>query len=400
MIRKPGNDRRSVCFITQTSGFGGVELHTLKLMEMLIDRGYQIELIECLHDKYDRFIADRGWEDCVFRYHVDIRVTDSGRKWRKILGSIRSSTLIFPKGGFYMGGVGFMRQCRRVFRSVIFIEHLEIPLVARRTSVKHFGLIPGVSLWWYKQWIIRKLKAFYSNHTADRIIAVSNAVKSSLLRQFPYTPGRIEVVHNGVDWQRLQRVEKYAAIARERLGIPVGAFVFGMITRLAVVKRIDIALRALGLLLERDPDRSIYLVIAGEGDECGPLKILAGRLGLDERVKFTGYILDVRDVLFACDSILFTSSLEGLPLGLLEGMAAGCVPVVTNVSGMPEAVDSPDLGIVVTPDSVEEVCDAMESLVGLDRERLLQMGSNAAGKVRQQFDMSTCYTRTLELCGL
>ncbi|MDR2876758.1 MAG: glycosyltransferase family 4 protein [Chromatiales bacterium] len=395
-------DPNSVCFITQTGAVGGVAIHTMRLMEALLSRGYRIELIQCRYHGFDSWhegLASTA-RKAVSILHVGFHVNAPPGAWRPVMGALNSATLIFPKGGNFMGGIGLLRLWRRTFSHLYFIEHLEAPPVPERSSARYFGVIPGLGLWWYKRWLTHKVRAWYANRLVDRIIAVSEKVKGRLLEDWQYTPGKIVVVRNGVYWQHFIRDEERGHACRVRCDIPSDGFVFGMVTRLSEEKGIDIALRALRYAMDSVLGRRPYLLIAGGGPQANELQALSAALGVDENVRFIGFISDVRDVLFASDVILFSSRLEGLPLGLLEGMAAGCVPVVTQVSGMPEVVDSSEIGFVVSPESPVELGEAMKNVMTLDRDAFERLRNNAVQRVRENFDAAKSYVAILDVCGL
>src|SRR5207253_3088077 len=139
------------------------------------------------------------------------------------------------------------------------------------------------------------------------------------------------------------------------------------------------------------------LVIAGEGYQAEQLKALAQDLGLQDRARFIGFASRPEDMLSGCDVILFSSRVEGLPLGLLQGMAAGCVPIVTRISGMPEAVNSRDVGWVVTPEDPADLCAAMSRVLSLDGHVLSRMRENVVRRVREHFDLAESHRRFLEV---
>lgn len=208
------------------------------------------------------------------------------------------------------------------------------------------------------------------------------------------------VVRNGVSWREFGRNAEIGMSYRRHLDIPDGACVFGMITRLAEVKGIDIALRALALLARKEAGKPAYLIVAGDGPDREKLGTLARELDVESRVRFVGFVTDRVQVLSSYDVILFPSRREGLPLGLLEAMAAGCVPIVTRISGMPEVVDSPQIGSVVATESPEALCVAMGEMLNMERATFLRLSRNAQENIQERFDVSECYRRIISVCGL
>lgn len=394
-------ENSSVCIITQNQGFGGMEVHTLGLINALIDRGYSIELITNRYHRYDELILSRGWQDKVDIVHTDLggilygdRI-DSGGWWRALSG-LRSEVLVFPKGNNNFGHIRLLRLCRRKFKKVIFIEHLEAIPRPPRSSRRWAGLIPGVGFWWHKRRFLSRLGSTF----ADRIIAVSGSVRGRLIEDLQYPPEKVVMVHNGVPWRELLRDEARGRAFRQRHQIPEGMFVFGMLTRLSQEKGIHTALQAMRRVVSKRPGCAVMLLIAGEGPLAQELKDLSSALNLQDHVRFIGFIQDPKEVLSGYDAILFSSRQEGLPLGLLEGMAAGCIPIVTRISGMPEAVNGLEIGWVVSPDSSEELSAAMLQLLELDTAELARMRENVTRRIQQHFDVAECYRQILDVCGL
>ena len=207
-------------------------------------------------------------------------------------------------------------------------------------------------------------------------------------------------VRNGVPWQEFTRNEQLGSAFRARHSVPGDAFVFGMIARLTYLKGIDVALHALHLLLEQGVGRAIRLVIAGTGSKESEYRALADQLGLTSLVVFAGFIDNPVEALSAYDVILFASRREGLPLALLEGMAAGCIPIVTRISGMPEAVNSDAIGRVVCPEDPRGLCAAMQDVLALHPAEITKMRRKAVDRIRESFDINASHRQIVDLCGL
>lgn len=396
--------REPICILTEAKAFGGVEIHTLGLIAALIETGYRVNLISCRHKYYDDLICNNGWGDRVHIIHTELSVgrgfgeegSSNIKGWIDLFRCISKGVLIFPKGNNAMGSLRFLRVCRSHFRKIVFIEHLEDPRAPKK-SRRLFGFIPiGIGLWWYREGLLKYLQPQY----ADLLIAVSDKIKQRLVEDWGNKPRKITVVRNGVSWRKFARNYEHQAAFRSAYHLPGNAFVFGMLARLRHEKGIDIALEAFRRLLQMVDGTPIYLVIAGRGPDEEELLHLRTELGLERYVIFTGFVSDVREVISGFDVILFSSRLEGLPIGLLEGMAAGCVPIVTRVSGMPEVVTSPDIGFVVTPEDPEDLAGAMREVLLLDEDSLAMLRANAVHRIRDAFDLDTCTKKILEVCGL
>ena len=170
----------------------------------------------------------------------------------------------------------------------------------------------------------------------DRIIAVGEDVRRALIENEGFPPGRVEVVYNGVDTSSFEESARHRESVRREIGVGAEDFVLMQVARLDPIKDHATAVRAVGRVAERRGD--VRLVIVGDGAEAGPIDELIRGLGLEDRVLRLGTRTDVPRLLGAADAVLLTSRSEGIPLTLIEGMAAGLPVVATRVGGVPEVV--------------------------------------------------------------
>jgi glycosyltransferase involved in cell wall biosynthesis len=145
-------------------------------------------------------------------------------------------------------------------------------------------------------------------------------------------------------------------------------------------------LQAFGNLAGDYPDAA--LVIVGDGPEGAALQAVARRLGIADRVTFTGRLSesDTLERIAAADILVLPSFMEGLPIVLMEAMAAGTAVVASRVAGIPELVKEGESGLLFTPSNWGELTDCMRRL--LDDEALRQRLATRAGTtVEEQFDI-------------
>jgi glycosyltransferase involved in cell wall biosynthesis len=115
------------------------------------------------------------------------------------------------------------------------------------------------------------------------------------------------------------------------------------------------------------------------------LRSLAVELNIHERVLFLGYRTDVPVVLRACDVFVLPSIAEGLPGALLEAMATGVPVIASRVGGVPEILNNPELGMMISPSSVGELTTAMERLRSMDEVERNDIGKALRERVRVEF---------------
>lgn len=389
-----------VCIITDTRAFGGTEVHTLSLIEALVGRGHTIQLVSCTFHCYDEPVAKMPWRDKVTITHAAGQTNDAApeaiERWASLLATVTAEVVVVPKGDYRSGSVEFFELCRRRFRRVCAIEHLEAEALPPVHVRKLMGVIPlGLGLWWYRRTKDRRRAAA----AVHRIVAVSAAVKNRLAGDWGIPAGKMVVVRNGVRWDQFTFDAGLRQSFRSAQALEPDVFVFGMLTRLVPAKAVDVAIRSVAALLTRQPTRQFLLVIAGEGEDRAALDALVRELGVGGHVRFVGHA-DSRTALSAFDVILFSSIREGLPLALLEGMASGAVPIVTAISGMPEAVSHPDLGWVVPPNHPEAMAEAMAAAMATSDERWQAMRHAVVRHVSREFDLESSRRRLCEALGL
>ena len=147
----------------------------------------------------------------------------------------------------------------------------------------------------------------------------------------------------------------HRARARLAVGVPREAFVVGSVARLEPEKDPVGLVRAFALLARAQP--RARLVVVGDGGLRGQLEAEVRVLGLDDQVRLLGQRLDAETLYPAFDVISLASRREGLPLALLEGMAAGVPAVATGVGGVPALLDG-GRGQAVPPQDPSALADA------------------------------------------
>jgi len=156
----------------------------------------------------------------------------------------------------------------------------------------------------------------------------------------------------------------------------------GLAARLVTEKGIDNAIRACAKL--RREDLSLTLKIAGRGGARREFENLAADLGIRDAVEFCGEISDMASFFRQVDIALMPSMAEGLPLFVLEAMAAGRPVVATNIAGIPEAVTNGVEGLLVPAGDVDAMADALGRLAR-SRELRLEMGARARMRAGKDF---------------
>jgi glycosyltransferase involved in cell wall biosynthesis len=193
----------------------------------------------------------------------------------------------------------------------------------------------------------------------ERVICVSKDLYEECLA-LKVPAERCLLIENGIDLADYSRTLTREE-ARRPLGISPERLVVGAIGRLSAEKGFDRLIRAVDRLIRVGLD--VELLIAGEGDEEPRLRALAAELGCSERVCLLGYQANVKELYQAFDVFALSSLREGLPNVLLEAMALEVPVLATSIAGVPRLIDDEKSGLLIQPDSVDELTSALDRLL-------------------------------------
>jgi glycosyltransferase involved in cell wall biosynthesis len=197
----------------------------------------------------------------------------------------------------------------------------------------------------------------------------------------PWRSAREVVIPNGIEVGPAPDAAQRAA-ARAELGLRPDDTVLGVVARLSPQKAHATLLRAVAALAPGRP--GLRLAVIGDGAERAALEALAAELGIAERVLFTGIRRDVRALLPGLDVSCLSSVHEGVPLVVLESMAAGLPVVATAVGALPELVRDGEDGLLVPAGDVDALAARLARLVD-EPELRAAMGARARTRAENDF---------------
>jgi sugar transferase (PEP-CTERM/EpsH1 system associated) len=222
-----------------------------------------------------------------------------------------------------------------------------------------------------------------------RYVAVSTDLGKWLRESVGIAPAKVVCIPNGID------IERYAGAAGSRelrslLGAfaPPGTLAVINVGRLDPVKDQAGLIAAFKLLCDSSPATAarLRLVIVGEGACRNDLETQIARLRLHGQVRLLGDRKDVPEILAECDVFALSSVAEGIPLTLLEAMAAGLPIVATRVGGVGEVVVDGVTGTLVEPSNPAALAHALRGYVE-DESRRGQRGDAGRQRVEQRFSL-------------
>lgn len=178
----------------------------------------------------------------------------------------------------------------------------------------------------------------------DRVVGVGEAVRQALIHNEGIPDRRVGVIYNGVNLVPFSNGRPDRLAVRREIGVGADDLVIFQVARLNYLKDHATALRTVARLRQNCPNARLVLV--GEGEERNAIQELIQKLDLPANVRLLGLRSDVHRLLATADLFLLTSISEGIPLTLIEAMAAGVPVVSTNVGGVPEVIEDAQTGLL------------------------------------------------------
>lgn len=217
-------------------------------------------------------------------------------------------------------------------------------------------------------WKARKIGSFIWNK-ADGILAISQAVKQSIMECENAPESRITTIPYYID------LERFRFAANNEKQTPKDEFIIGYVARLSPEKGQRVLLPALKLALEKNENIKLWLV--GDGSDRENLVNMAKELGIEEHVKFWGMRGDIPELLAQMDLFVLSSYNEGLGTVILEAMASGVLVIATDVGGVPEIIEHGENGVLFPVGDVEALAGEISRMINLDdaeRSRIIRKG--------------------------
>ncbi len=231
-----------------------------------------------------------------------------------------------------------------------------------------------------------------------KVIAVSEFVKREMIR-LGVPAKKIITVYNGIDLTGFKDTGDASRI-RQEFGLLQGQFVVGEVGRLGNDKGQHILIQAAKKVIKDNPDTAF--MIAGEDLTQGgryreKLEKLTGDLGLKKQVIFTGYRGDIAELMSTFDIFVLPSTFyEGLPVVILEAMAAKKAVIATTVGGNPEIVVDGQTGKLVPPLDADKLAEAITYFRN-HAQALKEMGEEGYKRVKQYFSLSEMLDKIMDI---
>jgi len=220
---------------------------------------------------------------------------------------------------------------------------------------------------------------------ADSLIVISNPLRDWGLRLKIGKAEQYTAIYSGIDITAFQKSFDIAAVKAE-FKISAGDKVVGMTAKLWPGKGHDNALAAAKEVLSKIA--GVSFVFVGDGELRSHLEQAAKKLGLEDKVIFTGFRDDIARLTAAFDIAILPSHFEGMGRSILEAMACAKPIIASRVGGIPDLVDDGINGILIPPNDSRALAQNLIKLLN-DESMRRKLGAAAKEKVSVRYDVNT-----------
>lgn len=257
-------------------------------------------------------------------------------------------------------------------------------------------------MWKYRMCLLNPLhrkilaleKESFENPNLEKIFANSHMVRKELLENYAVDPAKIEVVHNGVEWEEMKEPfsKREDAEVAKKFGLNPNSFHFLFIGNGYLRKGLGSLLEALSRIKTED----FHLSVVGKDNQAGRFQAKATRLGLKEKVRFFGSQENITPFYQLADSLVIPSFYDPFANVTVEALAMGLFVVSSKQNGGHEILDRENGTIV------EDLLD-FESFSRVLKNCLSHPKKGArAEKIRNSvahLDFSKQLNHLIDLCG-
>lgn len=219
----------------------------------------------------------------------------------------------------------------------------------------------------------------------QRAVACSESVQANVHKAFPPATRVMETIANGIEVpSHASPTSARTTELRQSFGLDDDAVIFATIGRLSEQKGYSYLVSAFAEHCRSHPESPARLVFLGEGELKDNLSRQAATEGAADKIVFAGFRDNIGELLEVIDVVVFSSLYEGLPIALLEAMAAKRCLVVTDIPGNLDAVRHDQEALVVPTATVEPLAAAIGQAAG-DATLRRRLGEAAGRRFEESF---------------
>lgn len=238
-----------------------------------------------------------------------------------------------------------------------------------------------------KQQLYLKYITKYQLASATGLIAVSKATKDDLIKKAGINPGKISVVYEGYDDNLFKPIKDDTLVnSLRQYKIKPGSY-FLFVGTTQPRKNLERLITAFNNLKNEN-----LVIVGSKGWLSDEIYHLPGKLGIEDSIKFLGYVpdVDMPAIYSGAKALTFPSLFEGFGLPILEAQACGCPVLTSNTSSMPEVAGKG--AIFVNPNSTQDIIRGIREIEEV-RDKIVKAGFENI----KRFSWEKCARQTLEV---
>jgi len=353
------NRRLNVCIIVPKLQIGGAEVQVLYLVKNLDRSIFRVML--CSLTRGDEAMEREAAGVVDHIYHLDFRWRKSPVSLKRLVDFLKRERIDIVHG--HLPLADFLGRIAGRFASV--------PIMITTEHGKHL---------WKNPFHLAAERLM--NHFTDARICVSRDIMDIRMKREGTPESKLRYIPNAVDVSKFESVPAEKASLMSEFGWRAEEPFVVSVGRLVEAKNYPLLIDAIDILRRSMPD--VRCLIVGEGDCREHIEERISERNIGSNAKLAGERRDVARILAAADVFVLSSIREGLPVSLLEAMAAGKAVVATEAGGIPDAVNNEENGILVPVNEAEALARALQRVLADEalRERL---ASRARKDVAERF---------------
>ena len=281
---------------------------------------------------------------------------------------------------------------------VVFGHFHPLAILGNYFALPYFLFVHGTDVRQIKNSIWQKIifKKVYAN--CRKIIANSEYLAKEI-KGLIGDKNKVAIIYPGINHSIFSEVSDQLENKKKELGLENNALVMLSLGRLAKEKNFSTIIKLMPDLLKNFPD--LRYVIAGDGQEKDSLLKLVDDLGLKNNVKFAGRISNddqSKKVYYQLADLFISvsSTPEGFGISYLEAGASGLPVITSQFGGSAEAIIDKQTGILVDPDNLIQIKEAILELLSNKNERI-SYGQAGQKRARELFDWKNQVNKIKEI---
>lgn len=378
------------------TAWGGIASFYYSLSRALAQRGHQVHVI-CQAVAEPKEYEDGG----VFihrvgtnskRYSALARIDYSFHAWLKLRELIRKHGIEIVEATHW-GAEALLYSLRKLTPLVVRLDTSASDMLATKT---YSGL---------KQLLNLKTLSIledFSAKRADRVIVISKELYTRAIEKLHLDPKKLDLVHHGIDTRKYRFV---SSDMRERLGIPRESPLVLFAGRLEAIKGIHILCQAIPEVIKSKPGTKFVLVgcDTNTAPDGGSVKAYLNQQAQSHNFGSNLMLVnflptdEIIQLYSACDVFVLPSLQEGFSMVILEALACGKPVVTTSAGGAADIGLTPPSGIILPPNNVTELAQAIINMLSLDEEDKKLIARGNREMVEARFSIPVWVNKVVEV---